>query len=45
MSSNIEKKKELFDLLPFIPNVFHDFYKNIKTFADIKITQLIIENE
>uniref|UniRef100_A0A2S2NSJ8 Uncharacterized protein n=1 Tax=Schizaphis graminum TaxID=13262 RepID=A0A2S2NSJ8_SCHGA len=26
-----EKKKDLIDLLPLIPDIYHDFYKNIKS--------------
>lgn len=31
-----KKKKDLLDLLPMIPNVFHDFYKNLPTDATLK---------
>lgn len=30
-----EKKKDLIDLLPLVPPVFHDFYLKLKTTRDV----------
>jgi len=39
-----EKKNDLMTLLCFIPDVYHDFYKSLKTSNDV-CDPLISENE